>query len=79
MLIDKEKEELLADGFSMARREEFRRAEKQASEWIKKRRNRGCSLDEYLDFLEEFKEIIVPADLSHRARQAAPSRNLYRL
>jgi len=79
MLSEKEREELLADGFSIARREEFRKAERQSEEWVKKRRNRGCSIDKYLDFLEKFQEIIVPVNLSHHARQATLSRNLYRL
>jgi hypothetical protein len=79
MLSDREKEELLADGSSMARRNEFRRAERQANEWIKKRQNRSGSIDEYLDFLEKFQGIIVLVSSSPHARQAPVSRNLYRL
>jgi len=79
MLSDREKEELLADGSSMARRNEFRSAERQASEWIKKRQNRSGSIDEYLDFLEKSQGIIVLVSSSRHARQAPVSRNLYRL
>ena len=79
MLSDREKEELLADGSSMARRDEFRRAEREASEWIKKRQNRSGSVDEYLDFLEKFQEIISLASLSPPARRIPVSKNLYRL
>ena len=79
MLDDTEKEELLVDGFSLARRKEFRRAERRVSEWNKKRQNRGCSIDEYLDILEKFQGIFVCGNSSPCGRQATVSRNIYRL
>ncbi|MGB9497315.1 MAG: hypothetical protein ACKVE3_05540 [Dissulfuribacterales bacterium] len=79
MLDDTEKEELLADGFSLARRKEFRSAERQVSEWSKKRQNRGCSIDEYLDILEKFQGVFVRGNLSPCGRQATVSRDIYRL